>query len=149
MKRKSIVLILAALAALLLAGCVSAPPAEAPGLDPVIHRWITGLHEEDIELIMSTYWPEAELFMPQAEGGEQLLRGSEEIRRLQQSGFDLPMSWRDLRIVEVDRQVTRTSATVRLHVGGTGFTNLNTLDLQRRGDEWRIIYQVLEPAPGS
>jgi hypothetical protein len=48
-----------------------------------MHRWITVLHEEDIELIMTKYWLEAELFIPQAEGGEKLLRGSEEIRQLQ------------------------------------------------------------------
>jgi hypothetical protein len=66
----------------------------------VVHRWITGLHEEDIG---------------------------------------------DLRVVEVNRQVGRTSATVRLHVGTLDWTNVNTLESQRRGNEWKIIYQVLQP----
>ena len=133
------------LAAVLLSGCLSAPSGEAPGLDEVVERWIKGLREENIELLMSTYWPEAELLMPQAEGGEQRLRGSGEIRRMQQSGFDLPMSFSELRVAEADRQVAADKATVRIHVGGADWTNVNILELERRADEWRIIHQVLEP----
>jgi ketosteroid isomerase-like protein len=133
------------LAALLMAGCMSAPASEASGLDPVVQRWIKGVHDEDIELLMDTYWPEAELFMPEAEQGSRLLRGSAEIRRMQQSGFDLPMHFADLTFTVVDRKIRDATAEVRVHVGGEGFTNVNTLLFERRGGEWRIIRQVLEP----
>jgi hypothetical protein len=129
---------------LALAGCLSRPAAEAPGLDEAVGRWIKGLHDEDIELTMSAYWPEAELLMPHAEGGEQLLQGAEAIRGLQQSGFDLPMSFGELMYTEVDRQVGFATATVRIHVGAADWTNVNILQFQRRGEEWRIIHQVLD-----
>jgi hypothetical protein len=45
----------------------------------------------------------------------------------------------------VQRQAWSAAATVRLHVGNADWTNVNILELQRRGNEWRIIHQVLEP----
>jgi hypothetical protein len=139
--------LIAALLGLLLDACISAPPREAPALDRVVHRWITGLYEEDIELLMSAYWPEAEaLGLGTQDEGAQLRQGREAIREMQLSAFEHP-AHHDLHIVEVDREVERTSAVIRLHVvvPDLDLTILNTLEFQRRGDEWKIIYQTVEP----
>lgn len=75
------------LAGLLPLACVSAPPPGEPETEDIMERFITGLREKKIDVLMSTYWPEAEMVLVLPDGRELHFNGIEQIRRHQQESF--------------------------------------------------------------
>ncbi|UCF96212.1 MAG: hypothetical protein JSV89_13610 [Spirochaetaceae bacterium] len=144
--KKVIFLILTALVPL---ACVTTPPSKAPEIDELMERWITGLREENINVLMSTYWPDAELVMVQLEGEEQHLHGHDEIERFQLEGFQQPGSFRDLNFSKPEGEIRGNSATYHIHVEAPGVQLLNRFELIRRDGQWKIVHQILEPLPSE
>jgi hypothetical protein len=64
--------------------CLGAPlgadPAARAPLDALMHRWIGALKAEDLDTLMSCYWPDALSISYDPTGGSELLEGTEAIR---------------------------------------------------------------------
>jgi hypothetical protein len=142
--KKIIFLILTVLVPL---ACITAPPSKVPEIDELMELWITGLREENIDVLMSTYWPDAELVMVQPDGREQHFHGHDEIERFQLEGFHQPGSFRDLNFSKPEGEIRGNSATYHVHVEAPGVRLVNHFELIRRDGQWRIIHQILEPLP--
>ena len=85
--KKFVSLILVVLAAL---GCITAPSPGEMEVEELMERFRTGLGEEKLELLMSTYWPEAEMVNKLPDGTMQQFSGIEQIRSVQQGAFEDP-----------------------------------------------------------
>lgn len=142
--KKTVFLILAVLVPL---ACVTAPPLGAPEIDELMERWTTGLREENIDVLMSTYWPDAELVLVQPDGKEQHFNGNDQIERFQLEGFQQPGSFRDLNFSKPEGEIRGNSATYHIYVEAPGMHLVNNFELIRRDGQWRIIHQVIEAPP--
>ncbi len=130
--------------------CATAPPGESPevrrALDEVMERWIEGLKTENLDLLMSAYWPEAELVMAGSEG-EQVFAGFDAIAGFQDSGFRGSDMYAEMTVAELRGEADPGGPRRVYQVGGPGFAILNSFTFQERAGQWRIIHQVIEPAP--
>jgi hypothetical protein len=134
------------LAGLLPLACVTAPPPGELETEQLMDRFITGLGEENIDVLMGTYWPEAEMVMIQPDGNELHFNGIEEIRKLQLEGFQDPAR-RNLKFGTPEGEVQGSSATYRILVQAPAAQVMNRFELARRDGRWGIIRQVLEVLP--
>lgn len=130
--------------------CMTTPSDESPAvrraLDGTMERWIEGLQTENLDLLMSAYWPEAELVMTGPQG-EQVFAGFGAIAGFQDSGFRGSDLYAEMTVTEL-RSERDPGGPRRVYVvGGPGFAMLNSFTCQEREGEWRIIHQVIEPAP--
>jgi hypothetical protein len=79
MKKIALLLLLA----LIPMACVTPPPGGGPEarpeLDGLMEHWIGALQERNIDAFMEVYWPEAEKVILRRDGGEQVLRGPDQI----------------------------------------------------------------------
>ncbi len=141
--KKVAVLILAVLLPL---ACATAPPRGEPETEELMDRFMTGLREENINVLMGTYWPDAEMVMIQPDGNELHFNGIEEIRKLQQEGFQDPAR-RNLKFGTPEGEVQGSSATYRILVQAPAAQVMNRFELTRRDGRWGIIRQVLEVLP--
>jgi len=130
--------------------CTTVPPGESPEvrriLDEVMERWIEGLKTENLDLLMSAYWPEAELVMAGPEG-EQFFSGFETIAEFQGEGFRSSDFYAEVEVSEPRIESDPGGPRRVYEVHGPGFIMLNSFLFQEREGEWRIIHQVIEPAP--
>ena len=130
--------------------CATTPPGESPevrrALDGIMERWIEGLKTENLDLLMSAYWPEAELVMAGPEG-EQVFAGFDAIAGFQDSGFRGSDLYAEMSVTELRSERDPGGPRRVYEVGGPGFAILNSFTYQEREGEWRIIHQVIEPAP--
>jgi len=111
-------------------------------------RWVVGLVKGDADLLMSTYWREAELIITRPEGQGRHLRGVGEIREFQSRQRD--NTERDaiakLRYADPVRKIEGDRATYVYRVERAGAAWVERFELIRRGGEWRIIRQELDLA---
>jgi Ca2+-binding EF-hand superfamily protein len=130
--------------------CMTTPSGESPevrgALDEVMGRWIEGLKTENLDLLMSAYWPEAELVMAGPEG-EQVFAGFDAIAEFQGEGFRGSDLYDELVVSELPGEADPGGPKRVYEVGGPGFMMLNSFTYQERDGQWRIIRQLIEPAP--
>jgi hypothetical protein len=138
--KKVVFLILAGLIPL---ACVTAPPPGEPETEQLMERFITGLRDKKIDVLMSTYWPEAEMVLLLPDGQELHFNGVEQIRRHQQEGFQDP-SMPAIEFSKPEGKIRGSSATYRILMQVPGARSLNRFELARRDGEWRIIRQFAE-----
>ena len=70
--------------------CVSGPSSDTDSTDRLVKNWAHGLEEKDIDVLMDTYWPEAEFTFIPPEGDQMLVSGSEGIRSVQMGSMEDP-----------------------------------------------------------
>lgn len=134
------------LVVLLPLGCVTAPPPGESEIDELMERFIIGLREENIDLVTSTYWPEAEMVLLLPDGKEHHFKGIEQIRSFQREGFQDP-SRRNLEFSKPEGEIRGSSATYRILVQVPEARVMNRFELARRDRQWRIIHQFVEVLP--
>jgi len=144
--------LLLVLIVLLPLACATTPPGEPQelrrALDGIMEHWIEGLKSENLDLLMSAYWPEAELVMAGPQG-EQVFAGFDAIAEFQDSGFRGSDLYAEMTVTEL-RGEADPGGPIRVYeAGGPGFAMLNSFTYQEREGQWRIIHQVIEPAPAE
>jgi len=65
-----------------------AEPAAREELDALMTRWIEALKSEDIDTLMSCYWPDAVSVSYDPTGGSELLEGTDAIRASTEAVFE-------------------------------------------------------------
>ncbi|MBA7660951.1 hypothetical protein ES703_68957 [subsurface metagenome] len=136
-KKSSIIkrIILLALAVFIPLACTGMPPAGAPEaqreIDALMERWITSLKDENTDVFMSAYWPEAEKVIVQPDGKERHLRGLDEIRAQQMKAFESSDIFRELHYSEPEREFRGNTATYIYHVEGPGVHFSSRFELVR------------------
>jgi Ca2+-binding EF-hand superfamily protein len=137
---------------LLILACSGMPPAERAGAGPearrqlqeLMERWLAALQHRDLDLMIQAYWPEAERVVLQPGREEQHFRGLDAIREAQMHIFDREPQLRQLRYGEPHREIGPSRALYVYQVEGPGIRYRERFELERRGDRWGIILQVLE-----
>jgi len=146
MKKSALILLII----LLPLACITTPPGESPevqrALDEVMERWIEGLKTENLDLLMSAYWPEAELIIAGPEG-EQVFAGFDAIAGSQDEGFRSSDIYREMEVFKAGSEATPEGTRWIYEVHGPGFMMFNIFLFQEREGEWRIIHQVIEAPP--
>ena len=124
-------------------GCVTAPSPEKTDVEELMERFITGLKEGDIDVLMSTYWPDAEMVLVLPDGQELNFDGIEQIRSHQLETLRNP-SMPAIEFSKPEGKIRGSSATYRILMQVPGARSLNRFELARRDGEWRIIRQFAE-----
>jgi Ca2+-binding EF-hand superfamily protein len=141
--KKLAILILVVLVPL---GCVTAPSTGETEVEELMVRFRTGLGEENIELLMSTYWPEAQMVIKLPDGTTQQFSGIDQIREVQLGGFGDP-NRQILGFSDPEREILSNSATYRIITHVPGMRVSNSFELTRRDGRWGIIHQMVEVLP--
>jgi len=141
---KKIVFLMAAV--LVLFACVTAPPAGKTEIEELMERFMSGLKGENIDVLMSTYWPEAEMVIKMPDGTVQEFSGIEQIKKVQLGGFQDP-NRQVLEFSEPEGEIRGNNAGYRFVVHVPRLRVLNTFELVRRDGQWGIIRQVGEVLP--
>ncbi|UCF98368.1 MAG: hypothetical protein JSV89_02260 [Spirochaetaceae bacterium] len=132
--------------------CITTPSGESPevqrALDEIMGRWIEGLKTENLDLLMSSYWPEAKLVMAGPEG-DQVFAGFDAIAEFQDSGFRSSDLYAEMTVMELRAERDPSRPRRVYEVGGLGFAMLNSFTYQERDGQWRVIHQVIEPTPAE
>jgi Ca2+-binding EF-hand superfamily protein len=134
------------LVVLLPLGCMTAPSPGESEVEELMDRFVTGLGEENIELLMSTYWPEAQMVIKLPDGTTQQFSGIDQIRGVQLGGFEDP-NRQILEFSDPEREILSNSATYRIITHVPGLRVLNSFELTRRDGQWGIIHQMVEVLP--
>ena len=139
MKKIAILIIIS----VIILSCVSGPSSVGESVDKVVENWASGLKDKNIDKLMDTYWPEAVFTFIPPNGDSMVLNGSDEIRSGQEGGFvDRP----EINIVVDSSEHSKTGSTITYTVN-VEFPNavlINTLELEQRDTEWRIITQTVK-----
>jgi len=141
--KKVIILILAVLVPL---ACLTAPPHDETKTEELMERFITGLREENIDVLTSTYWPEAEMVVALPDGQELHFEDIEQIRSFQSEGFQDP-NRQVLEFGKPEGEIRGSSATYRILMQAYGARVMNRFELARRNGQWRILHQLVEVLP--
>jgi ketosteroid isomerase-like protein len=149
MKKKSVI-ILVCLVTIILLSCVTTPSgntsSEQRELDTVMDNWIRAMTTEDIDLLMSTY--ESNAIMEINFGGEiTQWSGEEEIRKSQSGFFESSDGIAEISVSVIDRDLGKKIAEYTCELQGSGFMMINQFTFQKQDGEWKIIHQLVEPAP--
>ena len=130
------------LSALVFLSCASTLYSLSP--DVTVERWAESLEGKDLDTLMTAYWPDAMLVIPGKDGMEQVWNGSAEIRELQSGSTENPDMEMVVMLDSSQRIMDGDSAIYILDVQSGGAVIINTLELEKRDNEWRIINQTLE-----
>ena len=141
--KKIIILILVILVPL---GCITAPSPEEMEVEELMDRFRTGLGEENIELLMGTYWPESQMVIKLPDGTTQQFSGIDPIREVQLGGFGDP-NRQILEFSDPEREILSNSAAYRIITHVPGVRVLNSFELTKRDGKWGIIHQMVEVLP--
>ena len=145
-------ILLAALIVVLPLACTTVPPGQSPeterALDELMERWTEGLRSENLDLMMSAYWPEAELVTAFPDG-EQVFAGFDAIAAYQDGGFRGSDLFAELEVLPAGSEATPEGPRRIYEVIGPGFVMINSFLFQQREGQWRIIHQLVEPAPAE
>ena len=133
---------------LVLAACHSGgqPVDQEAAIDQVMDAWITGLIQEDIDLLMSSYAEDAvDTFL--GSDGEVRTEGWDAIRAMQQKNMDnADMSILDITRTSDDTPGDRFTRVYKVDVPG-GFTFFNSFAYVQDNDgRWLISEQQIELA---
>jgi len=129
----------------ILCACISSPSGSGAGPDDVLGNWARGLEGRDLDLLMSAYWPDAEMVIKNPDGPENVFNGIDEIRQQQQTTvIDNPESkisvW-----LELDEEKINSVTVIRtLTVQVEDFRVINIMTMEKRGRDWKIIQQTIE-----
>lgn len=132
------------LPALLFAACVSGPSSSSADPDDIIERWAAALEGKDLDTLMTTYWPDAIVVLPGEDGSEDVWNGSDEIRELQSGSTGNPDLKLGIRLDTSRRVMEGNTVIYAIDVEAGEAVIVNTLKLEKRDNEWRIVYQALE-----
>ena len=123
--------------------CASTPSSVFKATDKVVGDWATGLQDKKIEILMTTYWPDAVFTFFPLEGDKMILTGSEQIRSGQSGSMESP----ETPVINLDSALRRMEngvITYTVPVEFPDFTLTNILELEERHGEWKIINQTVE-----
>ena len=145
-----------ALAVLLILACATAPAVDTPKaqreIDALMERNRTAMAQKDIDMYMSTYWPDAEKVIVRPNGEDIHICGMDAIMADEEKAFEQSPIFRNFdeyRFSEPERAIVGSKATYIRHIEGRGLHLVNQYDIVCRDGEWRIIHQVIEPIPGN
>ena len=161
-------ILLAALIVVLPLACTTVPPGQSPeterALDELMERWTEGLRSENLDLMMSAYWPEAELVTAFPDG-EQVFAGFDAIAAYQDGGFRGSDLFAELEVLPAGSEATPEGPRRIYEVIGPGFVMINSFFHSVYASKWFWIpislcllivenYERLdparrEPAPGG
>lgn len=143
-----------ALAVFLILTCTTASATDAPEaqleIDALMERNRTAMEQKDIDMYMSTYWPEAEKVIVRPKGEDIHICGMDAIRAQEEKAFEQSPIFRNFdeyRFSEPERAIVGSKATYIRHIEGRGLHLINQYDIACRDGEWRIIRQVIEALP--
>ena len=150
--KKKCVIVLVCLVTIILLSCATTPSGNASSdqkaIEKVMANFITALTTQDINLLMSTYWNDAEMELNFG-GNRTLLSGELEIRNLQNGGFESADGPQVLSVSVIERLYGDEIAEYTAEAEGSDFLMINHLRFQKRDGEWKIIHQFIEPAPAE
>lgn len=119
------------------------PPREA---DDVVERWATSLTGKDLDVLMTTYWPDAVVvnLTPGEDGTRQTTTGIDEIREMQRGSTENPDIQLTIQLDKGRRVMKGDNAVYTIEVEAGTFVITNTLTLEESDNEWRVVHQTLE-----
>ncbi len=135
--------VLSTLVSLFIVSCVSGPSSYVESTDKVVNNWARGLEEKDIDTLMDTYWPEAVFTFIPPEGEKNITSGSDGIRDLQINNMKNPAKV-TVRVDTAKLEKTGSTVTYTILVELPDLAVTNSLELENRNNEWRIINQVVK-----
>jgi len=146
--------LLFAMAVLLVMACTIASAADVPKaqqeIDTLMERNRTSMAQKDIDMYMSTYWPDAEKVIVRPNGEDIIISGMDAIRANEEKAFGqspIFKNFDEYRFSEPERAIVGSKATYIRHIKGRGLHLINQYDIVCRDGEWRIIRQVIEAQP--
>ncbi len=146
--------LLFALAVLFALACATASAADVPKvqqeIDAMMTRNRTAMEQKDIDMYMSTYWPDAEKVIVRPNGEDIHISGMDAIRANEKKAFEqspIFKNFGEYRFSEPERAIVGSKATYIRHIKGRGLHLINQYDIVCRDGEWRIIRQVIEAQP--
>lgn len=141
------------LLALIPPACVTPPPgggAEARlELDGLMEHWIGALRDKNIDAFMEVYWPEAEKVILRRDGGEQVLKGLDQIMEQQIQAFERSDVFGELHYLEPEREFHGNGAAYHYQVEGPGVFFTEHFEFVRREGRWAIMHQVIDLRAGE
>ena len=134
------------LSSLTVLACVTTPASPPQDANDVVALWASSLEGKNLDALMSTYWPDAVLvnLTPDENGEQQTMTGSDEIREMQKGVTENPDIQAVVRLDSARREMVGDKAVYTIEVDAAGLAITDTLKLEQRGGEWRIVYQTLE-----
>jgi len=123
--------------------CTSVPVSNKTSADDVLTKFASGLENKDIGLLMEAYWPEAVFTFIPPEGAKMILNGIDEIRDGQLGGMKNTTPFK-VRIDTAKKEELGSSITYTVLVEYPDNALTNILELEKRGNEWKIIRQVVK-----
>ena len=148
--------LLFALAVLLILACTIASAADAPKsqreIDALMMCNRTAMEQKDIDMYMSTYWPDAEKVIVRPNGEDIHISGMDAIRANEKKAFEqspIFHNFDEYCFSEPERAIVGSKATYIRHIEGRGLHLINQYDIVCREGEWRIIRQVIEAQPAA
>ena len=137
--KKIVILIIVSV---IILSCVSEPASKGKSVDKVVENWAAGLKDKNIDQLMETYWPDAVFTFIPPNGDSMVLNGSDEIRSGQEGGF---VNRPEINILVDTAEHSKTGSTITytINVESSDVVLINTLELEQRDNEWRIINQTV------
>lgn len=142
------------LAVFLALACTTASAADVPKaqreIDALMERNRTAMEQKDIDMYMSTYWPDAEKVIVRPNGEDIRICGMDAIRANEKKAFEqspIFKNFDEYSFSEPERAIVGSKATYIRHIEGRGLHLINQYDIVRREGQWRIIRQVIEALP--
>ena len=144
------------LAVILTLACTTASAADTAAaqreIDILMERNRTAMALQDIDMYMSTYWPDAEKVIVRPNGEDIHISGMAAIRANEKKAFEqspIFKNFHEYRFSEPERAIVGSKATYIRHIKGRGLHLVNQYDIVCRDGEWRIIRQVIEAQPAA
>ena len=135
MKKLIIILSLAAI----LAAC--AFPAFLP--EVAVKNFVDGLEDQDIDVLMSAYYANADFLFTAPDGSKDSQTGIEEIRAAQAEGFEDTPVPPEVSIIDWTESADGESVVYRLIASFGDMELLNTLTLTPELGIWGILHQTV------
>jgi len=129
---------------LVLFSCSTASDSTEVITDQIVRNFATGLETGDIEILMSTYHPDAEFTFIDSDGEKNILTGAKDIRAAQQANFDQEIFSGKVMVDTWKKEKKMNSVIYRVIVPFGNFQFMNTLELTMLADKWGIIRQQVE-----
>jgi len=144
------------LAVLLILACTTTSEVDTlkakQEIDALMERNRTAMAQKDIDMYMSTYWPDAEKVIVRPTGEDIHIYGMDAIREDEMKAFEqspIFNNFDEYRFSEPERAIVGSKATYIRHIEGRDLHLVNQYDIVYRNGEWRIIRQVIELIPGD
>ena len=113
-------------------------------LDTLMDTWISSLPKEDIDALISCYWPDATKVVYNPNGQSYMLEGSAAIKQDQQAWFDgVDYAFFNLKYPEPERFLPKSGGTPVYIYNYTEHNFIDVFYFQNRSGTYRIIRHML------